>query len=170
MAEGDQLAQAVARAVATGGSVLDPKIVEAMVHPVTRPSCRVRTRSCCDLVAEGRPIKAIAAAAQNTTPAAAAEHGREALLAPGPAGQHRRQPFACAGCASCTTAIVARDEQERSLSRLLPGWRRRRLLVRQGGKIGETEELDVSVIIMSDIRGYSTIAEHADPAAARPAS
>ncbi len=34
VAEGDQLARAV-RAVATGGSVLDPAIVDAMVHPVT---------------------------------------------------------------------------------------------------------------------------------------
>ena len=35
VAEGDQLARAV-REVATGGSVLDPKIVEALVQPVTR--------------------------------------------------------------------------------------------------------------------------------------
>src|SRR5215831_11640854 len=34
VAEGDQLARAV-REVATGGSVLDPKIVEALVRPVT---------------------------------------------------------------------------------------------------------------------------------------
>src|SRR3974390_1626551 len=33
IAEGNQLARAV-REVATGGSVLDPKIVEALVHPV----------------------------------------------------------------------------------------------------------------------------------------
>ncbi|HYE76524.1 MAG TPA: response regulator transcription factor, partial [bacterium] len=34
VAEGDQLAQAV-RAVATGGSMLDPAIVDALVRPVT---------------------------------------------------------------------------------------------------------------------------------------
>jgi DNA-binding NarL/FixJ family response regulator len=34
VAEGDQLARAV-REVATGGSVIDPKIVEALVAPVT---------------------------------------------------------------------------------------------------------------------------------------
>ena len=34
IAEGDQLAQAV-RAVATGGTVLDPTIVDALVQPVT---------------------------------------------------------------------------------------------------------------------------------------
>src|SRR5207244_5616846 len=34
VAEGDQLARAV-REVATGGSMLDPKIVEALVNPVT---------------------------------------------------------------------------------------------------------------------------------------
>ena len=33
----------------------------------------------------------------------------------------------------------------------------------EGGRIGETERLQVSVL-MSDVRGYSAIAEHSDPA------
>ena len=58
-------------------------------------------------------------------------------------------------------AIVMREEQGESLSRLLPGGVAEKLR-REGRRIGETEMLDVTVL-MSDIRGYSTIAEHADP-------
>ena len=58
-------------------------------------------------------------------------------------------------------AIVDGKEQGESLSRLLPGGIAEK--VRQGGKrIGETERLVVTVV-MSDIRGYSSIAEGADP-------
>ena len=38
-----------------------------------------------------------------------------------------------------------------------------------GAGIGETERLEVTVL-MSDIRGYSTIAERADPSALPPSS
>jgi adenylate cyclase len=159
IAEGDQLARAV-RAVATGGSVLDPTIVEAMVHPVSAELSSA-DEELLRLVAEGRPIKAIAAA-QDTTPAAAADAVEKLFLrlaqqASG-GGSHSLRRLR-----QLHTAIVARDEQERSLNRLLPGGVAD-LLVRQGGKIGETEDVDVSVV-MSDIRGYSTIAEHADPSA-----
>jgi class 3 adenylate cyclase len=60
-------------------------------------------------------------------------------------------------------AIVNREEQGETLSRLLPGGVAD-LLVRQGRRVGETEAVDVSVL-MSDIRGYSSIAERADPSA-----
>ena len=58
-------------------------------------------------------------------------------------------------------AIVEREEQGEALSRLLPGGVAEKLR-REGRRIGETETLEVTVL-MSDIRGYSTIAEHADP-------
>src|SRR5207244_5205057 len=62
VAEGDQLARAV-REVATGGSMLDPKIVEALVTPVTGGGELSATEEeLLRLVAEGRPIKAIAVA------------------------------------------------------------------------------------------------------------
>ena len=70
VAEGDQLARAV-RAVATGGSVLDPAIVEAMVHPVTRQGeLSPAEEELLQLVAEGRPIKAIAVAQGHASAAA----------------------------------------------------------------------------------------------------
>ena len=58
-------------------------------------------------------------------------------------------------------AIVDREEQGETLSRLLPSG----LAVKLRDtalRIGETERVVVTVL-MSDIRSYSTIAEHADP-------
>ena len=58
-------------------------------------------------------------------------------------------------------AIVDRKEQGESLSRLLPGGVAVQII--DGGRLpGETEELVVTVL-MSDIRSYTTIAEHTDP-------
>ncbi len=58
-------------------------------------------------------------------------------------------------------AIVDREEQGETLSRLLPGGLAEKLRS-EGRHIGETERLNVTVL-MSDIRGYSGIAETADP-------
>jgi class 3 adenylate cyclase len=60
-------------------------------------------------------------------------------------------------------AIVDREEQGETLSRLLPTGLAEKVRL-EGGRIGETEELVVTVI-MSDIRGYSGIAETTDPSA-----
>jgi class 3 adenylate cyclase/DNA-binding NarL/FixJ family response regulator len=159
VAEGDQLAKAV-RAVATGGSVLDPAIVEAMVNPVTSTSALTEAEEeLLRMVAEGRPIKAIAAARGTTASAAAADVEKLFL---------RVAEDASAGSRSSLRrlrilheAIVDREEQGETLSRLLPGGVAD-LVLREGRRPGETEELVVTVL-MSDIRGYSTIAEHADP-------
>lgn len=159
VAQGDQLARAV-RAVAGGGSALDPAIVEAMVNPVTvTGDLTVAEEELLRLVAEGRPIKAIAAA-QHTTPTAAADAVERLFL-------RLAQSASTGGHNSLRRlqmlheAIVNREEQGETLSRLLPGGVAE-MLLRQGGSAGETKQLVVSVL-MSDIRGYSTIAEHADP-------
>ena len=161
VAEGDQLARAV-RTVASGGSVLDPSIVEAMVHPVTDSGELTEAEEeLLRLVAEGRPIKAIAVA-QHITPSAASDAVEKLFLriaqqASG-GGQNSLRRLRM-----LHEAIVNREEQGDQLSRLLPGGVAD-LLVRQGRRVGETDELVVSVL-MSDIRGYSTIAERADPSA-----
>jgi len=159
VAEGDQLARAV-RAVAGGGSVLDPAIVEAMVHPVTGKSeLSPAEEELLRFVAEGRPIKAIAAALK-TTPAAAADAVEKLFrriaedASTGGQSSLRR-------LRSLYEAIVNREEQGETLSRLLPGGVAQ-MLREQGCQLGETRDLVVS-ILMSDIRGYSTIAEKADP-------
>ncbi|HET6965400.1 MAG TPA: adenylate/guanylate cyclase domain-containing protein [Acidimicrobiales bacterium] len=161
VAEGDQLAKAV-RAVAGGGSVLDPAIVETMVHPVTSSGALSDSEEeLLRMVAQGRPIKAIAAA-RNTTASAAAADVEKLFL--------RVAQDASTGSASSLRrlrllhdAIVDREEQGETLSRLLPGGVAD-LVLREGRTPGQTQELVVTVV-MSDIRGYSTIAEHADPSA-----
>jgi len=159
VAEGDQLARAV-REVATGGSMLDPKIVEALVNPVTDTGGLTESdEELLRLVAEGRPIKAIAAA-RGTTPAAMSDAVEELFL--------KLAKEASAGVVSSLRrlrmlhqAIVEREEQGETLSRLLPGGVAE-MVRREGGRIGETTELVVTVL-MSDIRGYASIAETAEP-------
>jgi class 3 adenylate cyclase/ActR/RegA family two-component response regulator len=159
VAEGDQLAKAV-RTVAGGGSVLDPAIVETMVNPVTSSGALSDgEEELLRMVAEGRPIKAIAAA-RHTTPSAAAADVEKLFL--------RVAQEATTGSQSSLRrlrilheAIVDREEQGETLSRLLPGGVAD-MVLREGRNPGETERLVVTVL-MSDIRGYSTIAEHADP-------
>lgn len=158
VAEGDQLARAV-REVATGGSMLDPAIVESLIHPVRDTDLTPAEEDLLQLVAEGRPIKAIAAA-RDMTPAAASDEVERLFLklaqeaSGGAEGSLRRLRL-------LHEAIVEREEQGETLSRLLPGGLAEKLRT-EGRKIGETERLEVTVL-MSDIRGYSTIAEQADP-------
>ena len=159
VAEGDQLARAV-REVATGGSVLDPKIVEALVRPVSDESgLTAADEELLHEIAEGRPIKAIALA-RGTTAAAVSASVEELFL--------KLSEGATAGTTGALKrlrllhqAIVDREEQGEQLSRLLPGGVAE-MLRREGRRIGESEELVVTVL-MGDIRGYSSIAERADP-------
>src|ERR1700736_929580 len=159
VAEGDQLFRAI-RAVTTGGSMLDPKIVEALVRPATQGTdLTPEEEELLHLLAEGRPMKAIAAAHQ-TTPADVDDAIQKLFLklaqaaSSGAAGALRRLKM-------LHQAIVDREEQGESLSRLLPTGIAEKLR-REGRRMGGTETLTVTVL-MSDIRGYSTIAEDADP-------
>ncbi|HEV8296414.1 MAG TPA: adenylate/guanylate cyclase domain-containing protein [Acidimicrobiales bacterium] len=158
VAEGDQLARAI-REVATGGSMLDPAIVDALTRPVRGADLSPMDERLLGMVAEGKPIKAMAAA-MNTTPAAVADQVERLFL-------HLAQGVS-AGSQSAIRrlrllheAIITREEQGETLSRLLPSGLAEKLRT-EGRKIGETERLEVTVL-MSDIRGYSSIAEHADP-------
>ena len=159
LADGDQLARAI-RDVATGGSLLDPSIVEALVNPVaSNNDLTPAEEQLLQFVAEGRPMKAIAVS-QGTTAEDVADAVERLFL--------KLAEAASAGASSALRrlrmlhqAIVLREEQGESLSRLLPGGVAEKLR-NEGRRIGETEMLDVTVL-MSDIRGYSTIAEHADP-------
>jgi len=160
IAEGDQLARAI-RTVASGGSSLDPSIVDAMLRPVTANSHDLHPddEALLAMLAEGKPIKAIAAVRRTTAASVSRDVDRlfEQLTegaSAGAAGAIRR-------LRRLHEAIVTREEQGESLARLLPGGVAAKMLA-EGRGIGETERLTVTVV-MSDIRGYSTIAEHADP-------
>jgi class 3 adenylate cyclase len=157
--DGDQLVRAV-REVATGGSMLDPSIVNAMVAPARADGeLDEREEQLLQWIAEGRPVKAIASAL-NTTPEAANYAVEDLFLklakeaSAGREGALRRLRL-------LQKAIVDREEQGETLRRLLPGGLTEKL--RQGGrKIGESETMIVTVL-MSDVRGYSGIAERVDP-------
>jgi len=159
IAEGDQLARAI-REVATGGSMLDPAVVSALMNPVRRTGgLDADDDALLEMVAEGKPIKAIAAATKSTP--AAVEARVEGLFVRLAEGVSAGTAGALDRLKRMHTAIVSREEQGESLSRLLPTGVADHIRAR-GAHAGDSEQLNLTVL-MSDIRGYSTISEHTDP-------
>jgi class 3 adenylate cyclase len=159
VAEGDQLVRAI-REVAAGGSMLDPKIVHALIEPVRDEGDLTADEALLlEAVAAGKPIKAIAVSRQTTPTDVAADIERlfvrlaEGLSAGSAASLERLK--------SLQQAIVQREEQGETLLRLLPGGLAEKLRA-EGRRVGETETLQVTVL-MSDVRGYSAIAERTTP-------
>ena len=142
--------------------MLDPKIVSALTQPVTTQSdLSSEEEALLTQVAQGKPIRAIAAGLRTTPADVDAQIQRLWMklaqgLSAGSSGSLERLKM-------LQRAIVDREEQGEALSRLLPGGIADQLKA-GGRKIGETEELDVTVL-MSDIRGYSSIAERSSPTA-----
>ncbi len=158
VADGDQLARAV-RTVSSGGSVLDPRVVEALTRPVSDADLVPADEELLGMVAEGRTIKAIAVKRKTTGAdvAASVEQLFFKLAKQATGGKES----GLRNLRRLHQAIVDREEQGEMLSRLLPGGVADRL--RQGGRgLGLTERLVVTVLI-SDVRGYSAIAEASDP-------
>ncbi len=159
IAEGDQLARAI-REVASGGSMLDPVVVTALMNPVRHTGgLDADDDALLEMIAEGKPIKAIAAATQSTP--AAAEARVENLFVRLAEGVSAGTAGALDRLRRMHTAIIAREEQGQSLSRLLPTGVANHIRAR-GAHAGDSERLNLTVL-MSDIRGYSTISEHTDP-------
>jgi adenylate cyclase len=160
LSEGSTLVDAI-RAVASGGSILDPRIVDDLASPVSSGGDLDETdEPLLQVIGEGTPIKAIAVARRITATAVADESERLFLtLAQGASGGSRG---ALRRLRMLHQAIVDREEQGESLSRLLPGGLADKIRANKPD-LGETEPLDVTVL-MSDIRGYSAIAERSDPA------
>jgi adenylate cyclase len=158
VAAGDQLARAI-RTVSSGGSLLDPKIVEAMVRPLGEADLSPAEEELLAWVAEGRPIKAIAIKRRTTGADVAASVEQlffklaKQATGGGEAGLRNLRRL--------HQAIVDREEQGAMLSRLLPGGIADRLRQR-GHATGEIQRLVVTILI-SDVRGYSAIAEVSDP-------
>jgi adenylate cyclase len=159
IAEGNQLVDAI-RAVATGGTALDPAIVEALVRPVVSPGGLLPAEEeLLGMVAEGKPIKAIAAVRR--VPPDVVDAEVEAVFVKLAQGVSTGNHVALKRLRLLHQAIVDREEQGETLSRLLPGGLADKIR-QEKRNIGETERVVVTVL-MSDIRSYSTIAEHADP-------
>src|SRR5207302_7871638 len=159
VADGDQLFRAV-REVGSGGSMLDPRIVDALATPVAEGGGLTPVEShLLRLVAEGRPIKAIAVTLKST-PATVSDDIERVFLKlaqQASAGTHG----ALERLRLLHLAIVDREEQGETLSRFLPRGVADKLRG-QDVKVGESERLTVTVLT-SDIRGYTTISEKADP-------
>ncbi len=160
LAEGDQLVDAI-RAVATGGTLLDPAIVDALVRPVQPgdDDLDAADQELLTWIAEGKPMKAIAVARQ-TTPEAISDAVEHLFLVLAK-GASSGADSALRRLRMLHQAIVDREEQGETLSRLLPGGVAEKLR-NEGRHIGESEELEVTVL-MSDIRSYSSIAERITP-------
>ncbi|HEY2983534.1 MAG TPA: adenylate/guanylate cyclase domain-containing protein [Jatrophihabitantaceae bacterium] len=160
VADSDRLARAI-RDVATGGSMLDPEIVAALVSPAREDGTLSEDQE--DLlrqVAEGRPVKAIATSRRQT--AEAVNDAVEALFLNIARGASAGQDDALRRLRMLHAAILEREEQGETLSRLLPGGLAEKLRTDRGA-VDRTERLVVTVL-MSDVRGYSGIAERSDPA------
>jgi adenylate cyclase len=149
------------RKVASGGSMLDPEIVKALVSPAREDNELSEDEE--DLlrqVAEGRPVKAIAATRGDTPESVNADI--EQLFLDLAKGASAGQEGALRRLRMLHTAILHREEQGETLSRLLPGGLAEKLRTDRGA-IDRTDRLVVTVL-MSDVRGYSAIAERTDPA------
>lgn len=159
IAEGDQLARAI-REVASGGSMLDPVVVSALMNPVRRTGgLDADDDALLEMVAAGRPIKAIAASTKSTP--SAVEARVETLFLRLAEGVSAGTAGALDRLKRMHAAITSREEQGESISRLLPTGVADRIRAR-GAHAGDTEELNLTVL-MSDIRGYTTISEVTDP-------
>ena len=122
IAEGDQLVQAI-RTVATGGTSLDPAIVDTLMRPVaTNSDLRQSDEELLRFVAEGRPIKAIALARQTTAEAVADDIERMFLhLAAGrPPERQRAAPTPVAAHRDRRPGGAGRDAQPAAAGRHRP--------------------------------------------------
>jgi class 3 adenylate cyclase/DNA-binding NarL/FixJ family response regulator len=157
--DGDRLVAAI-RDVATGGSVLDPQIVEALVAPArVEGELTEQEDALLRQIAEGTPVKAIAVSWD--TPPEAVNDAIEALFLKLAEGASAGREGALRRLRTLQHAIVDREEQGETLSRFLPGGLAEKLRTDRDA-IDRTERLTVTVL-MSDVRGYSGIAEHTDP-------
>ena len=158
VSDGNRLARAI-REVATGGSMLDPEIVEALVSPARDESdLTMSEQELLQQVAEGRPVKAIAASLGSTPESV--NDAIESLFLTLARGASAGQESALRRLRLLQKAIVDREEQGETLSRLLPGGLAERLL--HDREALEQTELLVVTVLMSDVRGYSGIAERTD--------
>jgi class 3 adenylate cyclase/DNA-binding NarL/FixJ family response regulator len=159
VAEAGQLVRAI-REVATGRSVLDPEIVRALVAPVTGTGdLSPAEDELLRMIAEGRPIKAIAAAQHST--ATAASRSIEKLFTKLADQASSGSSQAVRRLQMFHQAMVELDEQGETLSRFVPTGLAERLRL-EGRSLGDTQR-QVMTVLVSDIRGYSTIAEYSDP-------
>jgi adenylate cyclase len=159
VADGGRLSRAI-REVATGGSMLDPEIVRALVAPVRAEGELDEAQEQLLMeVAKGRPVKAIAAS-MSSTPEAVNDMVEDLFLALAK-GASAGQAEALRRLRMLHTAILQREEQGETLSRMLPSGLAEKL--RSDRSAAQRTERHTVTVLMSDVRGYTAIAERADP-------
>ena len=159
--DGGQLSRAI-REVAGGGSMLDPEIVSALVSPAKDSSgLNAEQQRLLLQVGEGKAVKAIAAVTGQTPGAVDRAIGELFLVLARDASVGGKD--ALRRLRSLHTAILEREEQGETLSRMLPSKLAAKLRADPTAS-SRTERLTVTVV-MSDVRGYSGIAERSDPGA-----
>ncbi len=123
IAQGDQLVDAI-RAVASGGNALDPAIVDALVRPVTsNGGLTPAEEQLLGMVAEGKPIKAIAASRR--LPPEAVDAEVEAVFVKLAEGVSAGTDGALQRLRLLHKAIVDREEQGETLRASCPeAWRK----------------------------------------------
>ncbi|MEU6785103.1 adenylate/guanylate cyclase domain-containing protein [Nonomuraea angiospora] len=147
--------------VAAGGSLIDPSLVRELIEPARdEGELSPPEEELLRQVAEGRPVKAIAVSLGR--PPESVNAAIEQLFLDLAKGASAGRQGALRRLRMLHTAILRREEQGETLSRLLPNGLADKLR-RDRGAFGRTERLDVTVL-MSDVRGYSGIAEATDPA------
>ncbi|MEX5711926.1 adenylate/guanylate cyclase domain-containing protein [Parafrankia sp. FMc6] len=159
VADPDLLARAI-REVAGGGSMLDPDIVAAVMTPVREAGTLTREQE--ELlrdVAHGRPVAAIAADHGDTP--AAVNAAIDALLLRLAQGASSGQAGALRRLRMLHEALMKREEQDVALTRLLPSGLAQKL--RDDATAASRAERLVVTVLMSDVRGYSGIAQRTDP-------
>lgn len=160
VADAGMLGRAI-REVATGGSLIDPAIVQELLAPARdEGQLSPGEEDLLRQVAGGRTVKAIAASRGEPPESvnAAIEQLFLGLARDASAGRQG----ALRRLRMLHTAILRREEQGETLSRLLPSGLADKLM-RDRDAVDRTERLVVTVL-MSDVRGYSGIAEATDPA------
>ena len=160
VSDGNRLARAI-REVATGGSMLDPEIVQALVAPVRDDGELTDGRG--RAAAPGR--RGPAGEGDRRQPGHHARGGQRRRSrrsssswprARAPAGRVR-----CGGCGCCRRrSSTARSRARRSAGCCRAAWPSS--CATTADAVGRTERLVVTVL-MSDVRGYSGIAERTDP-------
>ncbi|MFI7586187.1 adenylate/guanylate cyclase domain-containing protein [Spongisporangium articulatum] len=160
IADSGRLSRAI-KDVASGGSMLDPEIVQALVNPARREGeLTDEQEELLHEIAEGRPVKAIALS--RDVPPEAVNAAIEQLFLDLAKGASSGQEEALRRLRMLHEAITQREEQGETLSRLLPGGLAEKLRTDSGA--AERTERMVVTVLMSDVRGYSGIAEQSDPA------
>ena len=135
---------------AASRSALDPTIVEALVRPVVPPGgLTPDEEELLSMVAEGKPIKAIAAS--RGVPPEAADAEVEAVFVKLAEGVSAGSQSALRRLRMLQQAIIDREEQGETLSRLLPSGLAEKLR-QEHREIGETERVSAGEVAVTQLR------------------